>query len=124
MPFFAYSSKNFVEFQKLIDLLQTKDNKFLYNVKTHWIIMLFLVKWIYSKFHPFIVKIHDESAKSNLARNNLSSMFNVEVILGLPCILPMLECVHALIKVAKGRDVFVCDFMEAMKMAQQEFYKL
>jgi hypothetical protein len=44
-------------------------------------------------------------------------MFDVEVILGMPCILPMLECVHASIKVAKGWDVFVCDFVEAMKMA-------
>jgi hypothetical protein len=38
--FFAHSPKKFVKFQKLAKLLQTKGNKFLYNVKTCWITML------------------------------------------------------------------------------------
>ncbi len=33
--FFANSSKKFVEFQKLVDLFQTKGNRLLQNVKTH-----------------------------------------------------------------------------------------
>ncbi len=68
--------------------------------------------------------MHDESVKVDIVGKNLSFMFDVEVILGLSCIFLMLECVHALIKVAQGKDVFVCDFAEAVKMAQQEFYKL
>jgi hypothetical protein len=68
--------------------------------------------------------MHAESAKFDVEGKNLSSMFDVEVILGLPCIFLMFECVHALIKVAQGRDVFVCDFVEVVKMAHQELYKL
>jgi hypothetical protein len=37
---------------------------------------------------------------------------------------PLFECVYALIKVAQGRDVFVCDFVEFVKIAQQELYML
>jgi hypothetical protein len=48
----------------------------------------------------------------------------VEAILRLLCIFSLFECVHALIKVAQGRDIFVCDFVEAVKIAQQEFYML
>jgi hypothetical protein len=62
--------------------------------------MLSSTKWVYMEFCPFIIKMHSKSAKSNVVGKNLSSMFDVEVILGLPCILPMLECVHTLIKVA------------------------
>jgi len=51
-------------------------------------------------------------------------MCDVELILGLPCILPLLECVHMLIKIAQGRNAFVCDFVETIKLAQHEFYKL
>jgi hypothetical protein len=40
----------------------------------------------------------------------LNAMCNVELILGLIYILFMLECVHALIKVAPNKDVFVYDF--------------
>jgi hypothetical protein len=38
----------------------------------------------------------------------MNAMFDVELILGMSYILPLLECVHMLIKVAKSRDVFVC----------------
>jgi 5-methylcytosine-specific restriction endonuclease McrBC regulatory subunit McrC len=82
MFFFAHFSKKIVEFQKLAHLLQMKGNKFLYNVKTHWISMLFSMKWVYSKFCPFIVKMHDESVKFDVVGKNLSSMSDVEVILG------------------------------------------
>jgi len=51
-------------------------------------------------------------------------MFDVEMILGLPSIFLMFECVHALIKVAQGKDVFVCDFVEVVKMTQQGLYTL
>jgi hypothetical protein len=38
--------KKFAKFQKLVDLLQTKGNKFFWNVKTHWIsITVYRVLW-------------------------------------------------------------------------------
>jgi len=49
---------------------------------------------------------------------------DVEFILGLPYIFPLLECVHTLIKIVQGKDVFVCDFVESVKQAQQKLYKL
>jgi len=45
----------------------------------------------------------------------------VEAILGLPYIFSLFKSVHALIKVAQGINVFVCDFKESMKVAHQEF---
>ncbi len=68
--------------------------------------------------------MHVESQQSDVAGKNLKSLCGVEVILRLPCILLLFKCVHALIKVAHGINVFVCDFMEAVKRAQQEFYQL
>jgi hypothetical protein len=47
-------------------------------------------------------------------------MCEIELILGLLYILPLLECVHMLIKVAQGRNVFVCDFVENVKQVQQK----
>jgi hypothetical protein len=116
--FLAHFPKKFANFQKLANLLQTKGNKFICNVKTRWINMLFPAKQVHPKFHPFIIKMHVESAKFDVVGKNLSYMFDVDVILGLPCILLMFECIHALIKVAQGKDVFVCDFVESLKMAQ------
>jgi hypothetical protein len=35
--FFAHSSKKFMEFQKLVNLINTKGNKLFQNVKTHYV---------------------------------------------------------------------------------------
>jgi hypothetical protein len=66
--------------------------------------------------------MHIKNQRSDVAGKNLKSLCDVEVILGLPCIYPLLKCVHVLIKVAEGKNVFVCDLMEVVKGAQQELY--
>jgi hypothetical protein len=71
---------------------------------------------------PLIVKMHVKSSKNDVALKNLNSLCDVEFILGLPCILLMLECVHTLIKIAQNKDVFMCDFVESIKLAQHELY--
>jgi hypothetical protein len=62
--------------------------------------MLSLAKWVYLEYHPLIVMMHAKSAKSDGVGKNLNSLCDVEVILRLSYILPLLECVHALIKIA------------------------
>jgi len=104
-------------------MLQTKGNKLFRNVKTCWISVLSPTKWVYLEFRPFMVKMHVKNQRNDVARKQIS-LCDVEVILGLCCILLLLECVHALIKVAQIKDVFVCNFVEVGKVAQQEFYRL
>jgi hypothetical protein len=43
---------------------------------------------------------------------------------GLRAIVPLLDFVHALIKLAQSCDVFVCNFIDAMKVCQFELYWL
>ncbi len=115
--FYLHNLKKFVEFQKLANLLNTKDNKILWNVKTHWILMLSPSKIIYYEYWPLIVKMHIESPNNDTANKNLNARCDVELILGLPCLLPLFECVHKLIKIVQGRDVFVCNLVKAIKLA-------
>jgi hypothetical protein len=44
--------------------------------------------------------------------------------MGLHDIVPFLDCVHALIKLAQSYDVFVCNFIDAMKVCQLQFFWL
>ncbi len=46
----------------------------------------------------------------------------MELILSLYCILPLLELVHTLIKYAQGRDVYIFNFVEAIKDVQYPNY--
>jgi len=51
-------------------------------------------------------------------------MFDMKVMTGMSCILPLLEYVHSLIKFNYFRDVFVFDFIITMKIYQGEYYVL
>jgi hypothetical protein len=68
------------------------------------------------------MKMYIESANSDATIKNMVSLCNVESILRFPCIIPLLNCVHTLIKLSQGKDIFVCDFVEFLKLAQHEFY--
>jgi len=68
--------------------------------------------------------MHVESPKNDIANKNLNVLCDVELILGLPCLLPLLECVHKFIKIVQGQDVFVCNLVEVVKLAQLELYRL
>jgi hypothetical protein len=71
-----------------------------------------------------IIKLNSKSSKNDQTLRNLNAMCDVELILGLTCIFPLLQCVHMFIKIVQGRDVFVCDFAKSIKQAQQELYRL
>lgn len=64
-PFFFHSLKKFLEFQNLENFINTKSNKLLGNVKTKWISMFFLAKWVYDKYCLLIVKMHVKTFKSD-----------------------------------------------------------
>ncbi len=84
--------------------------------------MFFPSKRIYFEYQPLIVKMHVKSPINDIASKNLNVLCDVELILGLPCLLPLLKCVHKLIKIAQDYDVFVCDIVEVVKLAQLELY--
>lgn len=90
--FFAHNSKVFfLEFQKLTDLINSKGNKLFRNhVKTCWISMVFLTKHVYVEYRLLIVKMHIKSSKSEVVQKNLNALRDVEFILGLPCVFPLL----------------------------------
>jgi hypothetical protein len=66
--------------------------------------------------------MHDDASCNNVSNENLNLLCNLELIMGLLTILPLLDCVHSLIKFAQSRDVFMGDFINAMKMCQLELY--
>jgi hypothetical protein len=58
------------------------------------------------------------------AQSYLSLLINVEILLGLNAMMPLLEAVRFLIKFAQLRDVFVCDFIIAMKIYERDVYHM
>jgi hypothetical protein len=93
-----------------------KGNKLIQNVKIRWISMVFVVQQIMEQYWPLITKMYANVMKCNIATKNLSLFCDLELILGLHAILPLLDYMHALIKLAKSQHVFVCDFIDVLKV--------
>jgi hypothetical protein len=63
-----------------------------------------------------IVKV---ATNCNLVESTITDLLNlcdIVTILGLPCNLPILEFVYALMKFAQSIDVFVCDYIVIIKI--------
>jgi len=59
---------------------------------------------------------------NNIVAINLSLFCDLELILGLHAILPFLDFVHTLIKLTQSHDVFICDFVNTVKVCQLDLY--
>ena len=128
--FFAHSPKRHLEFIKLAELMQAKGLKILKNVKTHWLNMLSPAVRVMNEYRVLLVKmsldsqrpIQDDLGKKGkvdkkcmaLTCKNLNHLIDIQVLLGLFGLLPLLRCVHSLMQFAQGRDVFVCDYVAAI----------
>jgi hypothetical protein len=84
----------------LAKVLQTKGLKILHNVKTQWISMLAPIKLVLAEYKNLVVKMGDDMAENAFAKNNYELLCDCNIVLGLICVLPMLEVVQSLSKLA------------------------
>jgi hypothetical protein len=59
-----------------------------------------------------------------VVQTNLGYLCDIEVVMGLTCIMHYLKVMHVFIKFAQLKDSFVCDFVTSMKMCCVEFYNM
>jgi hypothetical protein len=104
--------------------LETKGFLLLHNVKTRWISILSFTKQILAKYKTLVVNTHDNLHIVAATKTNLQYLCDIEVVMGLAYIMPLLESAHALIKFAHAHDTFVCDFVTVVKMCCVELYNM
>jgi hypothetical protein len=122
--YFSNSLERHLEFIKLVEILEIRGLKILQNVKTRWISMLKPFKWVMAKYKTLIVKMSRENVSVAQARFDLNLLCHLHMLLGLFCLLPLLEAVNALIKFAQRRDVFICDFVATVEICQVDLYMM
>ncbi len=63
-----------------------------------------------------MVSLFDDMNVMVIVWKKLRYLFYIEVVMGLTCIMPLLEVVHAFIKFAQSEDNFVHYFVTSVKM--------
>jgi len=118
--YFKHSPNRFLEFIKLAKIMET--NKILSNIKTKWISMISFIKCVLSKYHPLLMKMTLNAPTIRYVGSNLSLIINMETLLGLNVMVPLLEEIHYLIKFAQLKDGFVCIFISIVRICEGNVY--
>ena len=77
---------------------------------------------VLSEYKTLVVKMDSDMipkpGEKPLARaaENFDMLVNVKVSLSLMSFMPLLNVVYCLIKFSHSRDVFICDFLQAVKV--------
>ncbi len=84
-------------------LLEGKGNKNIKNIKTHWVSMLSPSKRVLSEYKALVVKMVEDNVIVDTTKINYELMCDLETLLGLSCIIPLLELVQGLSKIARSQ---------------------
>jgi hypothetical protein len=87
--------------------------------------MFFPAKQVLAKYKTMVVKMHNNNLHIvATTKMNLQYLCDIEVVMGLANIMPLLESVHVLIKFTQAHDTFLCDFVTVVKMCCVELYNM
>ncbi len=100
-----------MEVSKLVEILETKGNKLLKNVKIRWISMLALAKRVMVDITLLVVKMVINFTSNFLTKANLDISCDIEVFYGQIFLLPILKFMNNQMKVAQAQNVFVVEIM-------------
>jgi hypothetical protein len=120
--YFSKSPKKHMDFLKLAEVMETKGLKILRNVKTRWISMLSPAIRIMNEYRTLLVRMQQDTTLKNAkqhvknATTCLDHLTDIQVVVSLSAILPMLRLAKNFIKYAQKQDAFVCDFLAAIQV--------
>jgi hypothetical protein len=80
--------------------------------------MLSLAKRVMSMYMPLVAKMVEDNPFLMVAMDYFELLCDVNLLVFLSCLLPMLEIIHPLIKFVQKWDVFVCDYVATIKICQ------
>ncbi len=98
--YFAHNLKHHLEIYVFVELFKCNINKILKNIKTQWMSMLSPCKRMLNEYQMLVVKMVEDNVNIVIVKANYELIYDVETLLGLACVLPLLELVQGLFKFA------------------------
>jgi hypothetical protein len=80
--------------------------------------MLSPSKHFLQEYKPLIVNMAKDSTIITTTKTNYEFLCDAKTLLGLACVLPLLEVVHGLSKFAQGCHTFICNFVVVFKLCE------
>ncbi len=86
--------------------------------------MLSPTKRVMAEYKILLVKMTLDNPTNQQVMLKYEHLCDIHILLGLACIFPLWESMHALIKFAQSKDVFVCDLVVPIKDYQGDVYNI
>ncbi len=86
--------------------------------------MLAPSKWVFGEYKTLVVKLTDDSTGNVDGKNNYELLCDVEIVMGLTCVLLMLEAVQSLNKLIQNKGIFIFYFVVFIKSCQVDNYTM
>ena len=74
---------------------------------------------VMNEYQTLITKLQQDSKAKKASKKAIicfEHLCDVQIVLGLSCILPMLRAMSTLMKYAQSNSVFICDFLAAIRI--------
>jgi hypothetical protein len=80
-----------------------------------------------NEYKPLLLKLHEDATvrkPKKIAVKCYNGLTDVQIILGLSCIIPILRLTNQLMKYGQRNDVFVCDYLASVKRLQRDLSQI
>jgi hypothetical protein len=118
--YFARSPKRHLEFVKLAEVLETKGLKILRQVKTRWLSMMSPAIRMMNEYKTLVVKMMEDEQAVDAAKTSFQHLMDIQIVVSLSCLIPMLKSLHQLMQLGQKRDVYICDYLDALRQCQAD----
>jgi hypothetical protein len=114
--YFSRSPKRFSEFKKFVDGV-TNGNKLLKDVDTRWISLNGPAQRLFSEYQSLVGVMYEHRFSVDKAQDLLFRLTDIETLLTLVGILPMLDEMNVLVKMSQSRTMYIAEYTNARKFA-------
>jgi hypothetical protein len=73
------------------------------------------------KYKTLVVKMNDDATNNAITNINYELLCDVEIVMGLTCVLPMLEVVHNLNKLVQNNYIFILILFQLWSCVNSKF---
>jgi hypothetical protein len=70
------------------------------------------------------MKMSEDLPTNHVVATNYELFCDVQMVMGLTCVWPMLEGVQSLSKLVQNKDCFICDFVVVVELTQVDLHNL
>lgn len=109
---------------KLAKIMNIKGYKILHIIKIKWINMVAPSKVILEEFKTLLVKMAQDATINESTTTNCELTCEVETILGLTSMMPILQTLQGLNKYVQNHETFICDFVNNVKLFQVDLHNM